>query len=108
MKENFTTGRGPHQGSALQRHGPGNLRVAMKIIDIADLKNRLSAYMSLVEKGEEIEIRKRNAPIPRVVPLRRKVSTPSKLGAGAGTARIRGNLTEPLIPPEAWDMLGSS
>jgi prevent-host-death family protein len=80
----------------------------MKIANIADLKNRLSAYLSLVEKGEEIEIRKRNVPIARVVPLRRKVLTPSRLGAGAGTARIRGKLTEPLIPPEAWEMLGSS
>jgi len=80
----------------------------MKIANIAELKNRLSAYLSLVEKGEEVEIRKRNVPIARVVPLRRKSSKPSRLGAGAGTVRICGNLTEPLIPREAWESLGQS
>jgi prevent-host-death family protein len=80
----------------------------MKIANIAELKNRLSAYLSLVEKGEEVEIRKRNVPIARVVPLRRKSSKPSRLGSGAGTVRICGNLTEPLIPREAWESLGPS
>ena len=74
----------------------------MKIANVAELKNRLSAYLSLVEKGEEIEIRKRNVPIARVVPLRRRTAS-RPLGAGAGTVRIRGNLTEPLIPAHVWD-----
>jgi prevent-host-death family protein len=80
----------------------------MKIANIAELKNRLSAYLSLVEKGEEVEIRKRNVPIARVVPLRRKPARPGRLGAGAGTVRILGNLTEPNIPHEAWESLGPS
>lgn len=81
--------------------------MAMKIANIADLKNRLSEYLSLVEKGEEVEVRKRNVPIARVVPLRRRVAPAGRLGSGAGTARIRGSLTEPLIPGNAWDQLGS-
>jgi prevent-host-death family protein len=76
----------------------------MKIANIAELKNRLSEYLSLVENGEEIEIRKRNVPIARVVPLRRRTAG-QPLGAGAGTAKIRGKLTEPLIPGDAWDSL---
>jgi prevent-host-death family protein len=79
----------------------------MKIANIAELKNRLSEYLSLVEKGEEVEIRKRNVPIARVVPLRRRTASPSRLGSGAGTVRIRGSLTEPLIPHDAWDQLRS-
>lgn len=79
--------------------------MAMKIASIADLKNRLSEYVRLVEKGEEIEIRKRNVPIARMVPLRRKVSTRPRLGAGAGTVRIRGKLTDPLMPEDAWGSL---
>ena len=74
----------------------------MKIANIAELKNRLSEYLRLVEKGEEIEIRKRNVPVARVVPLRRNTSA-RRMGAGAGTVRIRGSLTEPLIPDTAWD-----
>ncbi|HEY2931223.1 MAG TPA: type II toxin-antitoxin system prevent-host-death family antitoxin [Acidobacteriota bacterium] len=41
----------------------------MKIANIAELKNRLSEFLSFVEKGEEIEVRKRNVPIARVVPV---------------------------------------
>ena len=77
--------------------------MAMKIANIADLKNRLSEYLSLVEKGEEIEVRKRNVPIARVVPLRSRLSRRSQLGAGVGTVRIRGKLTEPLIPQDVWE-----
>ena len=81
--------------------------MAMKIANTAELKNRLSEYLRLVEGGEEIEIRKRNVPIARVVPLRRKPSPSGRLGSGAGTVKIRGSLTEPLIPLRAWDILGS-
>jgi len=81
--------------------------MAMKVANTAELKNRLSEYLRLVEKGEEVEIRKHNVPIARVVPLRRKVSTSNRLGAGAGTVKIRGSLTESLIPPRAWDSLGN-
>jgi prevent-host-death family protein len=77
----------------------------MKIANIAELKNRLSAYLSLVEKGEEIEIRKRNVPIARLVPLRRKSSKPGRLGGGASTVRVLGDLTEPMVPREAWELL---
>ena len=80
--------------------------MVMKIAHIAELKNRLSEYMRLVEGGEEVEIRKHNVPIARVVPLRRKVSTAERLGAGAGTVKIRGSLTESMIPPRAWNSLG--
>ena len=79
----------------------------MKVANTAELKNRLSEYLRLVEGGEEVEIRKRNVPIARVVPLRRKPSRSNPLGAGAGTVKIRGSLTEPLIPPRAWDSLGT-
>lgn len=41
----------------------------MKTANIAELKSRLSEFPSLVEQEEEIEIRKRNVPIARVVPL---------------------------------------
>jgi antitoxin (DNA-binding transcriptional repressor) of toxin-antitoxin stability system len=56
----------------------------------------------LVEQGEELEIRKRNVPVARVVPLRRKTAR-QPLGVGAGTVRIRGKLTEPLIPANVWE-----
>ena len=78
--------------------------MAMKVANIAELKNRLSEFLALVEQGEEIEIRKRNIPIARVVPIARRKVNRTKLGCGAGTATILGDLAEPLIPEDAWEM----
>jgi len=78
--------------------------MAMKVANIAELKNRLSEFLALVEQGEEVEIRKRNVPIARIVPIASKRPNRTKIGCGAGTVKIHGDLTEPLIPEEAWEM----
>jgi prevent-host-death family protein len=41
----------------------------MRTVNIAELKNRLSAYLQQVRAGEEIVIRDRNLPIAKIVPL---------------------------------------
>ena len=41
----------------------------MKTVNIAELKNRLSAYLQEVRSGEEIIIRDRNLPVAKLVPL---------------------------------------
>jgi prevent-host-death family protein len=79
----------------------------MKIANIAELKNRLSEFLSFVEKGEEIEVRKRNVPIARVVPVAGNRPNKTRLGSGAGTVKIHDDLTKPLIPNADWDMLKS-
>ena len=38
-------------------------------VNIAELKNRLSAYLDLVRQGEEIIVRDRSRPIARIIPL---------------------------------------
>ncbi len=43
--------------------------MSMKVTNIADFKNHLSKLLSLDEKSEETEARKRNAAIARVVPI---------------------------------------
>ena len=77
----------------------------MKIANVAEFKNRISEYLSAVEKGEEIEVRKRNVPIARVLPIEKAKANNTRLGCGKGTGRIIGNLTGPLIPENGWDML---
>jgi prevent-host-death family protein len=77
----------------------------MKIANIAELKNKLSEYLALVEQGEEIEVRKRNIPIARVVPIKLKPKNKTCLGCGIGTGVIHGDLTAPLVPESAWNML---
>ena len=82
--------------------------MSMKIANIAELKNRLSEYLSFVERGEEVEVRKRNVPIAKVVPIIAREENKTQLGCGQGTGEIRGNLTDPLIPSDAWDLPGNS
>lgn len=41
----------------------------MRSVNIAELKNRLSAYLNQVREGEEILVRDRNRPIAKIVPL---------------------------------------
>ena len=78
----------------------------MKTANIAEFKDNLSKFLSLVEKGEEIEIRKRNVPIARLRPLtREKRKNHTKLGCGRGSVQTHGDLTAPMIPEESWEML---
>jgi prevent-host-death family protein len=41
----------------------------MRSVNIAELKNSLSAYLRLVRDGEEVVIRDRNRAIARIVPI---------------------------------------
>lgn len=78
----------------------------MKTANIGELKNNLSKFISFVEQGEAVAICKRNIPIAMLVPHSSKTAgNRTKLGCGMGTVQIKGDLTEPLIPEDAWEML---
>jgi len=77
----------------------------MKIANIAELKNRLSEFLGYVERGEEVEVRKRNLPIARLVPLETRRPNETRLGCGRGTVQAKVELTQPLIPGRDWEML---
>jgi prevent-host-death family protein len=80
--------------------------LAMKTANIGDLKNNLSKFINLVEQGQVIEICKRNIPIALLVPHgSRKTPNRTQLGCGVGTVQVKGDLTEPLIPEDSWEML---
>jgi len=79
--------------------------IAMKIANIAEFKNKLSEYLTLVDQGEEIEVRKYNIPVARVIPVHRPGRNKTRLGCGRGSVEIEGDLTEPLIPVDDWEML---
>jgi len=78
----------------------------MKIANIAEFKNNLSRYLAAVEQGEEIEVRKRNVPVARVVPISRSHKNLTVLGCGRGSVITKGDLTEPLIPGNDREILG--
>jgi prevent-host-death family protein len=79
--------------------------IDMKIANIAEFKNKLSEYLTLVDQGEEIEVRKYNIPIARVIPVHRPGRNKTHLGCGRGSVKIATDLTEPLIPADDWEML---
>lgn len=41
----------------------------MQTVNIAELKNNLSAYLEQVKNGEELVVKDRNRPVARLVPL---------------------------------------
>jgi prevent-host-death family protein len=82
--------------------------IAMKIANIAEFKNHLSSYLAAVEAGEEVEVRKRNVPVARVVPVINNRKNRTMLGCGRGSAETIGDLTEPQIPESDWEILGDS
>jgi prevent-host-death family protein len=62
----------------------------MRTVNIADLKNNLSAYLDRVRAGEELLVKDRNRPIARLVPLAAGVDLDSEEMelAAAGLVRL--------------------
>ncbi len=61
----------------------------MKSVNVAELKNRLSAYLTFARNGEEIVIRDRNLPVARLIPFSAKdASDDELLLVAAGKMRL--------------------
>ncbi|HUX68870.1 MAG TPA: type II toxin-antitoxin system Phd/YefM family antitoxin [Terriglobales bacterium] len=67
----------------------------MRSVNIAELKNRLSAYLALVKAGEEIIVRDRKAAVARLLPLPAGLSPAEQALVAAGQLRL---------PTEPWDV----
>ena len=77
-------------------------------VNIAEFKDRFSELLAAVEKGGEVIVCRRNVPLARVEAIRKpgpKKSARSVVGCMKGTVRIHGDLTEPCIPEDDWEML---
>jgi len=63
---------------------------AMRTVNVADLKDRLSAYLRQVREGEEILVKDRTRPIALIGPLsaRNDVAADLEALAAAGKARL--------------------
>ncbi len=51
----------------------------MKSVNVAELKNQLSKYLTLAKGGEEIVIRDRNLPVAKLVPFSADEGTEEEL-----------------------------
>ena len=80
--------------------------MAMKIANVAEFKNHLSEYLAAVASGEQVEVRKRNMPLARVVPIRQPGRNRTVLGCGKGSVVVKTDLTAPMLPEADWEMLG--
>src|SRR5271165_7176219 len=61
----------------------------MKTVNIADLKNRLSAYLQLVRNGEEVIVKDRNLAVARISPYRLKnLSDEERQLAASGVLKL--------------------
>jgi prevent-host-death family protein len=74
----------------------------MKSVNIAELKNRLSAYLNDVKAGEEILVRDRDQPVARIVPLTRSRDEDEQLLALASQGKLR--LGEGVLDESFWEM----
>ena len=81
-------------------------RLAMRVANVAELRNKLSKILAYVEKGERVQICKRNMPIAQIVPIDNKLQkNKTRIGCGLGSVQIKSDLTEPMIPEGNWEML---
>nr|MBF0222907.1 type II toxin-antitoxin system Phd/YefM family antitoxin [Desulfobulbaceae bacterium] len=77
----------------------------MKSANIAEFKDHLGKYISLVEDGEEVLLCRRNIPIAKLIPsISRESGNQTKLGCGAGTIIIKSDLTLPAFASDDWEM----
>lgn len=74
----------------------------MKSVNIAELKNRLSAYLNDVKGGEEILVRDRDQPVARIVPLERSKDEDEELLTLAAQGKLR--LGEGVFEESFWQM----
>lgn len=74
----------------------------MKTVNIAELKNQLSRYITEVRAGQEIVIRDRSLAVARLVPIEQQISPDEELRALAAQGKIR--LGEGLIEESFWKM----
>jgi prevent-host-death family protein len=80
----------------------------MTTANIAEIKNHFSRYLDQVAHGETVQICKRNVAVAQIVPIKAKKENRTKLGCGAGSVKVVGDLTEPAMDSNDWSMLGGS
>jgi prevent-host-death family protein len=61
----------------------------MRVVNVADLKDRLSAYLRQVREGEEILIKDRSRPVALIVPLSAREDTDVDIEALVASGQAR-------------------
>ena len=74
--------------------------------NVAQVKERLSAYMAMAERGERVVVCRRNKPAIEFVPVQpAEAENRTTLGSAAGSVTIKTDLTEPALSESDWEAL---
>ena len=74
-------------------------------VNVAEFKDKLTEYLAKAEAGEQIVVCRRNVPVVRLQRIARTIRpNRSTLGSMRGTVQVLGDLTEPFIPENEWEM----
>lgn len=76
--------------------------MTVRSVNIAELKNNLSACLAEVRRGREVLVRDRDVPIARIVPLTGSVAAEEEALVASGTLR----LPDARLPRSFWSMPG--
>lgn len=78
--------------------------LAMKMANIADVKDNLSAMLREVEQGEEVVICRYGRPVARLIGVAKARRNTMVLGWSAGEGRVLDDLQGPFLDPADWHM----
>lgn len=76
-------------------------------VNLAMVKEHLSAYVTMAERGETVVVCRRNKPVAKLVgtedpPARNR----TRLGSAPGSVVVKCDLTAPAMDAKDWDALG--
>jgi prevent-host-death family protein len=74
--------------------------IVMIMVNIHEVKAKLSEYVDAVSKGERVLICKRNRPVAELRPVEQKRTEPRPIGLAKGTIKILPSFFEPM--PDDW------
>ena len=74
--------------------------------NIGQVKERLSAYVTMAERGMTIQVCRRNRPVAKLVRTETgAVRNRTRLGSAPGSVTIKCDLTAPAIAGKDWEAL---
>lgn len=74
--------------------------------NIGQVKERLSAYITMAEQGKTIQVCRRNQPVAEIVRVEGRASgNRTRLGSAEGSVVVKCDLTAPAIDEKDWEAL---
>ena len=73
--------------------------------NIAQVKESLSAYITMAEQGKTVVVCRRNRPVAELVRIESALPNRTRLGTAAGSVLVKCDLTEPAMDENDWHAL---